>query len=151
MGRNTTSSPPARTSDAGSKATPKPAATKAVTDGTYKLVRQTRNQCEPAMGAAADPKDYRYSATGYDVTDELYQTDTATPDPVLDKEGSQLALAPAPLDTSTLSAAQRQSLALAFYDGLSHAEVADHLQQPLGTVKSHLLRAQHKLRAGLSN
>ncbi|MNO10054.1 hypothetical protein D3C81_2336690 [compost metagenome] len=31
MGRNTTSSPPARASDAGSKATPKPAATKAAT------------------------------------------------------------------------------------------------------------------------
>ncbi|SAI50931.1 sulfatase [Bordetella ansorpii] len=94
--------------DLGETTTFLPTATKAVTDGTYKLVRQTRNQCEPAMGAAADPKDYRYSATGYDVTDELYQTDTATPDPVLDKEGSQLALAPAPLDTSTLSAAQRQ-------------------------------------------
>jgi RNA polymerase sigma factor (sigma-70 family) len=39
-----------------------------------------------------------------------------------------------------LSAAQRQSVALAFYDGLSHAEVAEHLQQPLGTVKSWLRR-----------
>jgi RNA polymerase sigma-70 factor (ECF subfamily) len=29
-----------------------------------------------------------------------------------------------------LSAAQRQSLALAFYDGLSRAEVAEHLRQP---------------------
>jgi RNA polymerase sigma-70 factor (ECF subfamily) len=40
-----------------------------------------------------------------------------------------------------LSPAQRQSVALAFYDGLSHAEVAEHLQQPLGTVKSWLRRA----------
>jgi RNA polymerase sigma factor (sigma-70 family) len=39
-----------------------------------------------------------------------------------------------------LSAVQRQSVALAFYDGLSHAEVAAHLQQPLGTVKSWLRR-----------
>lgn len=39
-----------------------------------------------------------------------------------------------------LSAVQRQSVALAFYDGLSHAEVAEHLQQPLGTVKSWLRR-----------
>ena len=40
-----------------------------------------------------------------------------------------------------LSAPQRQSVALAFYDGLSHAEVAVHLQQPLGTVKSWVRRA----------
>jgi len=40
-----------------------------------------------------------------------------------------------------LSAPQRQSVALAFFDGLSHAEVAEHLQQPLGTVKSWVRRA----------
>ena len=45
-----------------------------------------------------------------------------------------------------LSAAQRQSVALAFYDGLSHAEVAEHLHQPLGTVKSWLRRALQSLK-----
>ena len=40
-----------------------------------------------------------------------------------------------------LSALQRQSVALAFYQGLSHAEVADQLRQPLGTVKSWVRRA----------
>jgi RNA polymerase sigma factor (sigma-70 family) len=40
-----------------------------------------------------------------------------------------------------LTAPQRQSVALAFFDGLSHAEVAEHLQQPLGTVKSWVRRA----------
>jgi RNA polymerase sigma-70 factor (ECF subfamily) len=42
---------------------------------------------------------------------------------------------------SRLSATQRQSVALAFYDGLSHAEVAERLHQPLGTVKSWVRRA----------
>ncbi len=41
----------------------------------------------------------------------------------------------------TLSPPQRQSVALAFYDGLSHAEVAERLHQPLGTVKSWVRRA----------
>ena len=40
-----------------------------------------------------------------------------------------------------LNAQQRQSLALAFYDGLSHAEVAAQMAQPLGTVKSWLRRS----------
>jgi len=45
-----------------------------------------------------------------------------------------------------LSGEQQQSLALAFYQGLSHAEVAQHLRQPLGTVKSWLRRALFSLR-----
>lgn len=45
-----------------------------------------------------------------------------------------------------LSPTQRQSVALAFYDGLSHAEVAEHLHQPLGTVKSWLRRALQALK-----
>ncbi len=48
-----------------------------------------------------------------------------------------------------LAPAQRQSVALAFYDGLSHTEVAEHLQQPLGTVKSWLRRALLALRGCL--
>ena len=40
-----------------------------------------------------------------------------------------------------LSAEQHQCVALAYYQGLSHSEVADHLAQPLGTVKSWLRRA----------
>jgi RNA polymerase sigma factor (sigma-70 family) len=48
-----------------------------------------------------------------------------------------------------LTAQQRQSVALAFYDGLSHAEVAEQLRQPLGTVKSWVRRALLSLRSCL--
>lgn len=48
-----------------------------------------------------------------------------------------------------LSAVQRQSLALAFFDGLSHAEVAEHLRQPLGTVKSWVRRGLSSLKSCL--
>ncbi len=48
-----------------------------------------------------------------------------------------------------LSAQQRQSVALAFFDGLSHAEVADQLRQPLGTVKSWVRRALMTLKSCL--
>lgn len=48
-----------------------------------------------------------------------------------------------------LSPPQRQSVALAFFDGLSHAEVAEHLKQPLGTVKSWVRRALQTLKGCL--
>jgi RNA polymerase sigma-70 factor (ECF subfamily) len=45
-----------------------------------------------------------------------------------------------------LSPLQRQSVALAFFHGLSHAEVAEQLRQPLGTVKSWVRRALQTLK-----
>ncbi|MBN8489673.1 MAG: sigma-70 family RNA polymerase sigma factor [Burkholderiales bacterium] len=48
-----------------------------------------------------------------------------------------------------LRAEQQQSLALAFYDGLTHPELARHLGQPLGTVKSWLRRGLQALRSCL--
>lgn len=36
---------------------------------------------------------------------------------------------------------QKQSVVLAYYQGLSHSELAEDLQQPTGTVKSWLRRA----------
>jgi RNA polymerase sigma-70 factor (ECF subfamily) len=37
-------------------------------------------------------------------------------------------------------------LHLAFFDGLSHSEIADKLQSPLGTIKTRLRRAVLTLR-----
>ena len=45
---------------------------------------------------------------------------------------------------------QRQLLALAFFQGLSHSEIASHACLPLGTVKTHLRRALLSLRAVLA-
>ena len=50
---------------------------------------------------------------------------------------------------SELPALQRQSLELAFLEGLSHAEVAGRLQQPLGTVKTWVRRSLLRLRPAL--
>lgn len=48
-----------------------------------------------------------------------------------------------------LSATQRQSVALAFFQGLSHAEVAAQMRQPLGTVKSWVRRSLATLKSCL--
>jgi RNA polymerase sigma-70 factor, ECF subfamily len=48
-----------------------------------------------------------------------------------------------------LEAGQKQAIALAFFQGLSHSELAQHLREPLGTVKSWIRRGLERLRACL--
>ena len=45
-----------------------------------------------------------------------------------------------------LDPAQRQAIALAFYDGLTHSELAEHMHQPLGTVKAWVRRGLERLK-----
>ena len=92
-------------------------------------------------------------------TESLTRDDDERPDPA----EALASNAPGPLDLlglasdrrelnqclERLSPPQRQSVALAFFDGLSHAEVAEHLREPLGTVKSWVRRALNTLKGCL--
>jgi RNA polymerase sigma-70 factor (ECF subfamily) len=49
----------------------------------------------------------------------------------------------------TLSPAERLCVSLCYGAGLSHSEVAETLQAPLGTIKSHVKRGLDKLKARL--
>src|SRR5262245_17117714 len=48
-----------------------------------------------------------------------------------------------------LSAAQREAIELAYYKGLTQAEIARELEQPVGTIKSRTREAMERLRVVL--
>lgn len=45
---------------------------------------------------------------------------------------------------------QRRVIELAYFGGLSHTQIAEHLGQPLGTVKTRLRMAMKRIRSALS-
>lgn len=49
-----------------------------------------------------------------------------------------------------LNEAEKEAIELAFYEGLTHAQISNRLDSPLGTVKSHIRRGLAKLKHKLA-
>ncbi len=80
-----------------------------------------------------------------DDEDETMDVEDDRPDPLglLTQAADTLAIRAC---LETIDGSQRQCLALAYYHGLTHAEMAAHLGSPIGSVKGWLRRGLEKLR-----
>ena len=85
--------------------------------------RSNTDSAEPALEAAADPQDVV----------ELRQ------------QGESLRAA-----LAVLTPDERQAIEMTFFAGLTHAEAAGRLSQPLGTIKTRIRSGLHKLRHALA-
>ena len=83
----------------------------------------------------------------YDLMLENLRDDAAGPLEQLTQSASARALAGC---LHQLDSQQRQSIALAFQHGLSHSELAAHLKQPLGTIKTWIRRGLERLKSCLA-
>jgi len=115
------------------------------------LTSIARNRAIDGLRRAQTQPQLQSATTDNDEDPDVYDTtadDQPGPLDLLSRASDARALSHCMQD---LSAPQRQSLALAFYDGLSHAEVADKMGEPLGTVKSWVRRALLSLKSCLEN
>lgn len=107
----------------------------------HRAIDELRRQSSRPEKARADwPEDI-----GQETAEGLPATDG--PEGGLELRMSQRAVRQA---LAALPADQREALALAYYQGLSHSEIAERLGEPLGTVKSRIRLAMQKLRETLA-
>jgi RNA polymerase sigma-70 factor (ECF subfamily) len=93
------------------------------------------------------------AARGYRTTNSLeagtaMQVADPSPSPLETQADQELRIAVGTA-VAGLPQAQQQAIELAYYEGLSHAEIAQRLNQPLGTVKTRIKLGMSKLRDGL--
>ncbi len=116
--------------------------------------------------AKSQPQTWLTSIVRNRCLDQLRRRELDTVAIVNDEEGTEIefpAEGPTPLQmlldgaearsvrhcVEALEGGQKQAIALAFYQGLSHSELAQHLRQPLGTVKSWIRRGLERLKSCL--
>ena len=111
-----------------------------------------RNRAIDSLRRTQTQPQFKPTSSGNDEEDnDVYDTvadDAPGPLDLLSRASDARALSSC---MQALSAQQRQSVALAFFDGLSHAEVAEQMRQPLGTVKSWVRRALLALKSCLES
>jgi RNA polymerase sigma-70 factor, ECF subfamily len=106
------------------------------------LTAIVRNRCLDAL-RKRELDTVSMTADGDDDNDLDLPADAGTPDELL-LQGADAASVRDCVER--LEGGSRQAIALAFFQGLTHAELAEHLREPLGTVKSWVRRGLERLR-----
>jgi len=115
------------------------------------LTSVARNRAIDSLRRAQAQPQFQGNPATADEESDVYDTvadDAPGPLDLLSRASDARALSTC---MEALTAQQRQSVALAFFDGLSHAEVATRMHQPLGTVKSWVRRALLSLKSCLES
>ena len=86
---------------------------------------------------------FEHGSPDYDLLVESVPDEARGPEALLALGEDARALADC---LAQLSASQRQSIMLAYLHGLSHAELAEHMREPLGTVKTWIRRGLDRLK-----
>ncbi len=106
------------------------------------LIAIARNKALDAYRARARRKESGWDESSGDA-DDIADTRTQTAAQLLDQATQSLQIEGC---MNALDGSHRQSLALAYYQGLSHSEVAVQMGAPLGSVKAWIRRGLHKLK-----
>lgn len=95
------------------------------------------------------------ASKGYGTTDTMddrlaAQLPNEGPSPLEDQQQTELR-ASVRKALAELPEGQQQALELAYFEGLSHMEIADRLRQPLGTIKTRIKLGMSKLKIALQS
>ncbi len=113
------------------------------------LIAIVRNKALDAWRARARRKENALPEGGDLDADDMPSGSTPAPSAMYLLEQASQALHIAAC-MNTLDGSHRQSLALAYYQGLSHTEVAAQMGAPLGSVKAWIRRGLEKLKGCLA-
>jgi RNA polymerase sigma-70 factor (ECF subfamily) len=107
------------------------------------LTTITRTRALDAVRARKRRERLSSSSVGYDVIATSLGSSPRGADVALDEKERATSVASA---LGLLPEPQRRVIELAFFEGLTHLEVAERLREPLGTVKTRIRLGMNKLR-----